>query len=628
MGTKIEEIRFGILTVSDGCAQGTSQDTSGPNLKNLVEDRNGPFGSVEVMKIVPDEKLDIQNVLIAWSDELKLDIILTTGGTGFAERDVTPEATRAVIEKDAIGLSVAMLTESLKITPLAMLGRPVCGIRKRSLIINLPGSKKGAQENFLVIKPWLNHAVNHLRENRAAVNATHDKMQTQGACHHSSDHVTSSEQQSSDLADVKKVARRPRKSPFPMLGFDEACKIVMEHAKCLPKETVSIGESLRRILAEDVVAKVSVPPFRASIKDGYAVISSDGPGERQVVGSSITGGYPPIDIKPGCVVRLTTGAMVPDGADAVVQVEDTEIVVEADEGKEELTVKIIPAAKPGQDIRAVGSDIAAGDVILKEGMKLGPSEIGLLASVGINQVQVYKVPVVAIMSTGNELCEPYEVPPQGHIFDSNRTTLKMALKERDIPCLDMGIAKDSVEDLYSRLNEAISKADVIITTGGVSMGETDLLKHCLTFQLKGHIHFGRVLLKPGKPTTFATVFSGASKKLVFSLPGNPVSSIVCFNLFVLPAIRKMMGYPQPELTKIKAKLTSDVSLDQRPEFQRAQLVWSEDGIPAAHTTGNQISCRLLSMCQANALLQLPPKSDDITKLHANDVVDAFIIGEL
>ncbi|PIK42231.1 putative gephyrin-like isoform X2 [Apostichopus japonicus] len=604
-GRNDEEIRFGILTVSDRCAQGLSEDTSGPNLKALVEDGECPSSSVEVMKIVPDEKDQIQDVLIDWSDQLALDIILTTGGTGFARRDITPEATKAVIDKEANGISTAMLTGSLKITPLAMLGRPACGIRNETLIINLPGSKKGSQENFLIVKPWLKHAVNHLRENKTAVNAVHSKMQDkkESTPVNTHDHVCTANEAVSTFTDIDKVARRPRKSQYPLINFDEAVRTVMEHSKCLPVETIPIEDSLGRILSKDITANVSIPPFRASIKDGYAVLSSDGPGPRRVVSSSTAGQSQPAPVRSGSVVRITTGAMVPTGADAVVQVEDTELLAATEEGAEELEVKILTSAKPGQDIRPAGSDVMKGDTILKKGTRLGPSEIGLLASVGVTQINVYRVPTVAVLSTGNELSDPHGTLEEGHIFDSNRTMLMMALKEHRIPFVDMGIAIDNTDDLHKKLSDALSKADVIVTSGGVSMGEKDLLKYCLTVQLKAKLHFGRVLLKPG-------------------------SSMVCFNLFVLPALRKLMGDPSPSPTKIKAKLTADIRLDSRPEFQRVQLVWGNSQIPQAFTTGKQISCRLLSMCQANALVQLPPRSEEVSILRTDDEVDAILIGRL
>ncbi|XP_038071732.1 gephyrin-like isoform X2 [Patiria miniata] len=628
--------QVGILTVSDRCYLGTQEDSSGPNLKAIVEQEQGLAGQVVKTKIVADEHSQIQDALINWCDEEKLDLILTTGGTGFATRDVTPEATKAVLEKEAPGLALSMLMGSLQITPLAMLSRPACGTRRNSLIINLPGSKKGSQECYEFVLPGLRHAIQLLRGDNKEVEATHKSMtSSQGSHDHSASHGHKCPHHHDipDMPDhhhdISKVARRPRSSPYPMISFEDAYSLVMAKAPVLAPESIKCKDALGYILASDVTAKQPLPPFRASIKDGYAVISSDGPGPRRVLSDSLAGQLPKSELIPGYVIRITTGAPVPDGADAVVEVEQTELLKESDGGEIELEVNILQAVKPGQDIRPIGLDIPKDQVILKQGARLGPSELGLLAAVGVTCVPVYQMPKVAVVSTGNELCEPHEECKKGHIFDSNRTTLLSALRDHGFPCIDMGIAKDTEESLQATLKSAISQADVVISTGGVSMGEKDLLKYCLMVGIHAKVHFGRVFLKPGKPTTFATISSESSQKLFFALPGNPASAIVTFHLFVLPALRKMMGYAQPNLTKIKAKVASDIKLDPRPEFQRVKLVWgSSDLVPMATITGSQMSSRLLSMSDANALLVLPPQTDGVKELKKGSVVDALIIGRI
>ncbi|XP_022091285.1 gephyrin-like isoform X3 [Acanthaster planci] len=589
MANKADELRddterpplVGILTVSDRCYLGTHEDSSGPNLKAIVEQEQGLAGLVVKTKIVPDERTQIQDALISWSDEEKLDLILTTGGTGFAERDVTPEATKAIIEKEAPGLALSMLMGSLRVTPLAMLSRPACGTRGKSLIINLPGSKKGSQECYEFVLPGLRHAIHLLRGDSKEVVATHKSM-TSGVsndhsashghkCHHGNDIPDMPEHHH----DISKVARRPRTSPYPMITYDEAYSLVMSKAVVLAPHTINCKDALGYILANDVTAQHPLPPFRASIKDGYAVISSDGPGPRRVLSDSLAGQLPKSELISGYVIRITTGAPVPDGADAVVEVEATELLKEADGGEIELEVNILKAVKPGQDIRPVGLDIQQHQVILQRGARLGPAELGLLASVGVTHVPAYRMPKVAVVSTGNELCEPHQECKKGHIFDSNRTTLLSALAEHGFPCVDLGIAKDK------------------------------------------------------KPTSFATITSESSQKLFFALPGNPASAIVTFNLFVLPALRKMMGYTNPNLTKIKAKVASDIKLDPRPEFQRVKLAWEGDElIPTATITGSQMSSRLLSMADANALLMLPSQTDGVKEMKKGSIVDALIIGRV
>ncbi|XP_071487036.1 gephyrin-like [Diadema antillarum] len=426
--------------------------------------------------------------------------------------------------------------------------------------------------------------------------------------------------------DVEKVARRPRDSIYPVIPFKDALKIVMENTPVLPVEEVDLKDALGRIVSEEIKAPISLPPFRNSIKDGYAVIASDGPGVRKVISDTIAGDVPDCDLTPGHVIRLTTGAPIPKGADAVVQVEDTELVEEADDGRKEVAIRILSTPKCGQDIRPIGSDLQEGTVLLIPGTKLGPPELGLLASVGITKMQCYRKPLVGVCSTGNELTEPWEKLPPGHIYDSNRTSMLAILKEMDMPTVDMGIAPDTVEATKDLLLRAASKSDVIVTTGGVSMGEKDLLKYVLSEELKANLFFGRIFLKPGKPTTFCTFEHEGSTKLFFSLPGNPVSGIVTFNHFVLPCLRKMMGYDNPHLRRIKVRIESDIELDPRPEFQRVLLDWStDDGVPRATTTGNQISSRLISLRQANALLALPSRTDEVPMLPKGSLVEAVVL---
>ncbi|XP_062572410.1 gephyrin-like [Saccostrea cucullata] len=425
-----------------------------------------------------------------------------------------------------------------------------------------------------------------------------------------------------------KVAYRPRKSTYPMISVEDALTIVMEHAHSLPSEEVGFRECLGRFLAEDVFAVDPLPPFPASIKDGYAVVAADGAGNRFVVGDSTAGSVPKGVVTSGFCVRINTGAPLPVGADAVVQVEDTILVREEDEGRTELEIKIMEAPKKGQDIRNVGSDIAKGEKVLEKYQKIGPSELGILATVGATKVFCYKFPVIGIMSTGNELLEPDEALLEGKIRDSNRTTLIAQLQEHGLPVVDLGIAEDTTAALLLKLTESLTMCDVIVTSGGVSMGEKDLLKHVLT-DLDANIHFGRVFMKPGKPTAFATINHEQGKKLFFGLPGNPVSAIVTCNLYVIPALNKMAGNPFPHRTIIKAKVEERVILDSRPEYHRAVLQWrADDPIPRATSTGNQMSSRLLSMKTANSLLILPPKSESLQTLEPGTLVNAMIIGRL
>ncbi|XP_017685249.1 PREDICTED: gephyrin isoform X3 [Lepidothrix coronata] len=845
--------------VSDSCFRNLAEDRSGINLKDLVQDPSLLGGTISAYKIVPDEIEEIKETLIDWCDEKELNLILTTGGTGFAPRDVTPEkfptfplcglqrgATKEVIEREAPGMALAMLMGSLNVTPLGMLSRPVCGIRGKTLIINLPGSKKGSQECFQFILPALPHAIDLLRDAIVKVKEVHDELEdlpspppplspppttsphkqtedkgvqceeeeeekkdsgvastedsssshitaaaiaakkhpsyTSSAvimakgeqpipglisyCHHAAgsagelipdsiisrgvqvlprdtaslsttpsespraqatsrlstascptpkqirrpdeskgvasrvgslklrrkrkelrDHLEGnvkgcslrvnarlpscsstysvSEVQSRcsskenilrashSAVDITKVARRHRMSPFPLTSMDKAFITVLEMTPVLGTEIINYRDGMGRVLAQDVYAKDNLPPFPASVKDGYAVRAADGPGDRFIIGESQAGEQPTQTVMPGQVMRVTTGAPIPCGADAVVQVEDTELIRESDDGTEELEVRILVQARPGQDIRPIGHDIKRGECVLAKGTHMGPSEIGLLATVGVTEVEVNKFPVVAVMSTGNELLNPEDDLLPGKIRDSNRSTLLATIQEHGYPTINLGIVGDKKpdvfkeegtqsfqntaetglpdcpDDLLNALNEGISRADVIITSGGVSMGEKDYLKQVLDIDLHAQIHFGRVFMKPGLPTTFATLDIDGVRKIIFALPGNPVSAVVTCNLFVVPALRKMQGILDPRPTIIKARLSCDVKLDPRPEYHRCILTWHhQEPLPWAQSTGNQMSSRLMSMRSANGLLMLPPKTEQYVELHKGEVVDVMVIGRL
>ena len=629
-------VKVGILTVSDRCSRGETEDKSGPNLQKLVT-ASSLLNVQEVFyDCVPDEPRDIRRVLLHWCDTANVHLVLTTGGTGFSPRDVTPEVTMEVIERPAQGLTMRMLSESLKVTPMAMLSRAMCGIRKGTIIINLPGSLKGSQECFQFVLPALQHAIEVLRGSPIVAN-THATMQN--PTHSSAQESTHSRGTHHDCAhkshvktvrDLNKVAKRDRHSPFPLVPMDKACSMVMENARRLPKTVMPLEDSLGYILASDIFAKEPFPPFPASIKDGYAVLSSDGPGERLVLGPVTAGEISKSHVISGHVMRITTGAPVPPGADAVVQVEDTELLESDNDGQIERKIKILPSPIiVGQDIRPIGFDVKKGQQVLSCFERLGPAELSLMASLGLTDVEVFQKPRVGVLSTGNEIVKPSEVIKAGQIRDSNKIALKSLINSHGFEVIDLGIAADTPQDLESKLSLGLEKADVIVSSGGVSMGEKDFLKPVLEDLLGATIHFGRVFMKPGKPTTFATITKDGVTKLMFALPGNPVSAMVTFSLFVLPALRKMAGFRCPELTKVKARLPQAVPLDMRPEYHRVVLSWkSGEAIPSAVSTGSQCSSRLLSMRTANALLVLPPRSDNLTRIEAGEIVDALIIGEI
>lgn len=621
-----------ILIVSDTCSNDSTQDKTGPKLVDVFRE-NPQQWIVADTRICNDDEHAIRAVVQQWTDVEGINVVITSGGTGFAKRDVTPEAVKPILERDAPGLVHAMYQASFRVTPLAAMARLVAGTRKDSVILCVPGSPKGAVENIEAVLKLLPHAseltsdaVNsrevHAKgtgpiESAAGLHASH----THHCVHHKSNDLT------------KAVITRARASPYPMIEVDKALDLILSNSPSPKTCVIPIKDKdiTTHIISQDIVAKESVPAYRASIVDGYAVIAVDGPGTYPVVSISHASPGSLPKLEPGQITRITTGAPLPPGADSVVMVEYTKLVKTTEDENEELQVEITVSAVKDDNIREIGSDVRQGDLIMKTGERISGTggEIGLLASVGVASVPVWKKPVVGVLSTGDELVEPdaERALLNGEIRDSNRVSLLATIKSWGFDAIDLGIAKDQAGDLQSVLRSALDKVDVVITTGGVSMGEKDLLKPTIERALGGTIHFGRVAMKPGKPTTFATIPHTSGKKLIFALPGNPASAIVTFHLFVLPSLRASAGHTDANLPVIKVKITHDIKLDPRPEYHRVMIKCTADGSLIAESTGMQRSSRVASLC-CNGFLCLPAASEDQKTIASGSMVDALLIDQL
>jgi molybdenum cofactor synthesis domain-containing protein len=402
-------------------------------------------------------------------------------------------------------------------------------------------------------------------------------------------------------------------SPYPMILVDEALNIIQREVQLLLPVKLSFTEALGLVLAEDVFADEPMPPFAAASVDGYAVIAADGPGWHQIVGDQMAGYVAGLRVQLGTAARVTTGAPIPPGADAMVMIEQTE---ERDDQVNIMATDL----QAGANIRPVGQDIKQGQLVLPKGTVLGPPELGLLGTVGKTDVSVYRRPRVAVMSTGDEIVEPNERPAPGQIRDANRFSLMGVVKQAGAETLDLGIVRDKTGSLEATIERSLTDADALLTSGGVSMGQLDLVKPYLA--KRGTIHFGRVNTKPGKPVTFAMV----DGKPVFAMPGFPVSALVSFEVFVRPALLKMAGHSNIYRPREKAVLTREFrhSAD-RTEFQRVVLTRRSDGTLSASSTGFQGSGRLLSMVGANGLVVLPHGWGNF---EAGSVVDALILDRV
>jgi len=371
-------------------------------------------------------------------------------------------------------------------------------------------------------------------------------------------------------------------------------------------------------------------------------IATDPPGIYNVLKSQTLG--EPVQLVPGSIYRINTGGTLPLGADTVIMVEDTRLI-SAEKGPdgsdiEEKEVETLAQIPVGENVRAPGSDVRKGDLVLQEGERIssGGGEIGTLAFVGRREVSVYKKPVVAILSTGNEVedlhsPQDHKTVNTGQIYDTNRPSLSAALQGMGYEVIDLGIVADDIASHTNAIRRGLKEADIVVTTGGTSMGPTDLLKPVIERFFDGTVHFGRVTIKPGKPTTFATVPVGdQGRKAIFALPGNPASALVTFNIFVVPALRKLGGWKDDRchLPRVRVKLQSPMALDPRTEFHRVIIRSSADGLKA-FSTGGQRSSRVASLSGANGLVILPPRAHDSelpARLEVGTEMDAVVIGEI
>ncbi|KAI0921190.1 hypothetical protein AcW2_006245 [Taiwanofungus camphoratus] len=641
-----------ILTVSDTASADPSADRSGPTIKEILS--QGGF-DCKYSVIVPDDELRIRYTVQTWCDQGDVDWIITTGGTGFGVRDRTPEALRPIIEREASGLVHLLLASSLQKTPLAALSRPVAGTVKDTLVVTLPGSVKAVKENLeaLLMGSVVDHALELIkggsgRQVHASLAASAPAGTTDVQHHHHHhhhDHSHNVPQPRTTLSHNPSlpVTTRHRASPYPLVSVEEALASILTELRPLPPYEQLVTSNLRgHVLAEDVYAPQNVPPTYTTSADGYALRSTDAPGIYKVVTSKT---HSTSETLPaGMIYRINTGGPLPVGSDTVIMVEDTRLhsTFKDDKGEdvEEKEVETLAQVPPGENVRDPGSDTRKGDLVLEKGHILHSAggEIGTLAFVGRTKVRVYKKPVVAILSTGNELLDlqspnPLDNDGWSGIWDTNRPSLQAALEGMGYQVLDLGIVPDNLDAHVATIKKGLANADILLTTGGTSMGPSDLLKPVIERHLNGTVHFGRVKVKPGKPTTFATIptSAGTGERIpLFALPGNPASALVTFNVFVVPALRRLGGWAieRCQLPRIRVQLQDIMRLDPRPEYHRVIIKASPAGF-IAHSTGGQRSSRVASLSGANGLVTLPARGKDgPDKLQIGDVVEAVVIGEL
>ena len=398
-----------------------------------------------------------------------------------------------------------------------------------------------------------------------------------------------------------------------MLSVEDARKGILSRIVPLSVERVEIMAALGRVLAEPIVSRATIPPWPNSSMDGYAVRSTDTNGtvELAVVGRIIAGAMPSRALGAGESMRIFTGAPLPEGADAVVPQED----VAADGDR----VTVRGRIAPGAFVRPAGEDVRTGDVVVQPGGVIGAAEVGLLATLGYSQVRVYRRPRVAILSTGNELADLGTQPGPAQIPNTNTYSLMAQVIEAGAEPVNLGVAPDQLEAIVERVRWGLRSADVLVTSAGVSVGELDLVREALE-RSGAELHLWQVSMRPGKPITFGT----RGTQPVFGLPGNPVSAMVTFELFVRPALRRMAGAHVLDRPRLRARAVKPIANPgSRRGYLRVTLQEDAQGY-GAQLTGDQGSAILRSMVLADGLAVVAPD----TTIGAGEAVDVIVLRSL
>ena len=418
-----------------------------------------------------------------------------------------------------------------------------------------------------------------------------------------------------------------------MLPVEDALQRILDLCDVLPAESKPISEAVGQVLANDVVAPFDIPPLDNTAMDGYAVqaadtdaASDDHPIDLAVIGELAAGYLYDGVVGPGQAVRIMTGAPMPGGADAIVPFEETDEEGLRAPGQEHGPIErvgILKSARPGANIRYRGEDVRQGQTILTAGMQLRGAQVAVLASLGVAKVLVIRRPTVAILSTGDELLNPGDDPAPGKIFDSNAYGLSALVQEFGGIPLRLGIARDTIPALTAKIHEATAQADIVVTSAGVSRGDFDVVKEVLARE--GAVDFWTVRMKPGKPLAYGR-FEGPDGRQIphIGLPGNPVSSLLAFELFGRPALHKMQGRTPQARPMVRAIADEPiVNTDSRRVYARTIMSLEDDGRWHAKLTGSQGSGVLTSMAYASGFAICP---EDVDEVNAGEEVDVLMVG--
>jgi molybdopterin molybdotransferase len=406
-----------------------------------------------------------------------------------------------------------------------------------------------------------------------------------------------------------------------LVPLDEAREFVLQRCAVLPAVEVELADALGCVVAEDCVARTAMPPFANTAMDGFAVraadvasASDDHPVRLHVIETVLAGAAPARSVDAGQATRIMTGAPMPAGADAVVMIERTRS--DADDG-----VEILQGVAAGTNVRGVGDDIRPGDVVLEAGTAVIPAGVGVLAEIGATTVRVIRRPRVGVLSTGDELVADGAPLRAGQIRDSNRPALLAQLRASGFEPIDLGLAPDDETAIVDAIERGAATCDALLTSGGVSMGDVDLVK--VVLGKLADMRWMQIAIRPAKPFAFGIADRGDRAVPVFGLPGNPVSSLVSFELLARPALRQMAGHG--ELDRLRVQAVADEALHRRPDgkthFARVRCRF-HDGAYHASSAGGQGSHQLTAMAAADGLAILP----DGVGCAEGDVVDVMLLA--
>lgn len=401
-----------------------------------------------------------------------------------------------------------------------------------------------------------------------------------------------------------------------MISLTEARTFVLSHCQPKPPEDTELSDALGCVTAVAIFADAPVPPFANSAMDGFAVRAADtvdAPVRLKVIGTLPAGTAPDMEIGEGEAVRIMTGAPLPPGADSIVMIEKVEVESDGD------VVRIAAPVEKGVHVRPAGQDLSPGQLVFPAGTELGPGHLGVLASLGMTEIPAYPKPRVGVLSTGNELVDGAGDLQPGQIRDSNRHTLLALVRQLGLEAVDLGLVPDEEDAISKAVERGVADCDILLTSGGVSMGDLDHVKTVLDRLGGQSMRWMQIAIKPAHPLAFGVV----SGKPVFGLPGNPVSAMVSFELFVFPAIRQIMGHEFPARAAVTAIADEPLprGQDDKVHFFRVEATYMSDGRFHVRPTGGQASNLLRTMALANALAIVP----EAPGISAGDPVDVLLL---